>query len=127
MRKEALKLTRLSAIVVLVVGALACQRQERVEVIAEEDFQAQESDGIQWGAPTHVAHGELLDVDPDAGTFTLVTADGQQTQFRYDPWTEVTGSREGVEGLYTQTGTSVEVEYEAHGLTRLAKKVNFRR
>jgi hypothetical protein len=56
-------------------------------------------------------HGELVQVDADAGTLTVKDAEGNETEFRYTDLTEVTGAETGTAGLATLSGSAVTVHY----------------
>lgn len=54
--------------------------------------------------------GELADVNPEAGTFSLVSADGASQTFQFGDSTTILGG-EGAQGLATQEGNQITVYY----------------
>lgn len=71
--------------------------------------------------------GELVQVDPDAMTLTIKSADDTSWTFRYNSDTELSGGQSGVAGLATEAGTLVTVYFEADAAddesVRTAKKI----
>jgi maltose-binding protein MalE len=67
--------------------------------------------------------GTLMSVDPDAMTFVVQDASGNQITFHYDDQTQVAGSDETVEGLASQSGTQVTVTYHEEDSARMATKI----
>ena len=67
--------------------------------------------------------GTLTSVDPDAMTFVVHDASGNQITFHYDDQTQVAGSDETVEGLASQSGTPVTVTYHEEDSARMATKI----
>ena len=70
-----------------------------------------------------VASGQLLSVDTTNLTFTIKNTKGEEMLFRYDASTQVEGSSEGVQGLSSQTGTRVTVQYEEKSGQRMATRI----
>lgn len=101
----------LAALLVVVVGSLT--------VLGAQEG-AQESMSVE---------GELLSVDTDAMTFTILASDASEHVFAYTAETEVTGAQEGAAGLSTVTGSQVVIAYQAsteEGGTALATKIDVR-
>ena len=90
-------------------------------VCAQSD--APERSNQSAGDRAMVATGELQTVDTTNQTFTIKDAKGEQVQFRYDSSTQVEGSSEGVQGLSSQTGTRVSVQYEEKSGQKMATRI----
>ncbi len=67
--------------------------------------------------------GTLMSVDPDAQTFIVQDAGGNQVTFHYDDQTEVAGAEQSIEGLASQSGTQVTVTFEQQESARMATKI----
>jgi hypothetical protein len=100
-------LMAISLVFALTVPALATQE----EAPAAE---AQESMTIS---------GELLRVDPDAQTFTVADAEGNEVQFTYNDWTQVSGGEGTIAGLDAETGAQVTVHYTDDGSVKHATRI----
>ena len=70
-----------------------------------------------------VARGELLKVDAASQTFTIRQANDEEMQFKYDSNTKVEGSQNGVQGLSSETGTSVTVHYREQSGQKIATRI----
>lgn len=90
-------------------------------VCAQSDVPARSDQSA--GDKAMVATGELQSVDTTNQTFTIKDAKGEQVQFRYDASTQVEGSSEGVQGLSSQTGTRVSVQYEEKSGQKMATRI----
>ena len=63
--------------------------------------------------------GELVQVDPDAMTFSIQDADGAEHEFTYTADTEVVGAESGVAGLASWTGQQVLVQHDGPTAIRI--------
>lgn len=70
-----------------------------------------------------VARGELLKVDTTNQTFTIKTAGDMEMEFHYTSETKVEGSKTGVQGLSSETGTRVAVYYREDSGQRMATRI----
>jgi|RhiMetdeSRZDD1v2_1073273.scaffolds.fasta_scaffold04880_11 hypothetical protein len=75
-------------------------------------------------AITKVAEGELTKVDPITKTLSIKTSQGQEMGFRYNDQTQIGDAEGRVEGLATQSGTTVRVHFDL--LTRMATKIEIK-
>jgi hypothetical protein len=57
------------------------------------------------------ARGELIEVDAEARTLTIMTASDTKLMFAYNDATQVSGAREGVAGLATMKNAQVAVHF----------------
>jgi hypothetical protein len=55
--------------------------------------------------------GELVQVDSNAKTLTVMTAEGTKVQFLYTDKTEVSGAKEGIAGLASMKNAQVVVTF----------------
>lgn len=67
--------------------------------------------------------GTLMSVDPDAQTFVVQDAGGNQVTFHYNDQTQVAGSDQSIEGLASQSGTQVTVTFQNQESNRMATKI----
>jgi hypothetical protein len=113
-----------AALAVALVGA-PVQAQDQGEVRpAPAQAQSQPSqDQDQARAETKTAQGELARVDAEKHMFWIKDADDKEMQFSYNDDTEVTGEAKNVEGLSTEAGSRVSVEYRTEGTTAVATKI----
>jgi len=75
---------------------------------------AQESQSFQ---------GELVNVDIQARTIDVMTADGKGVQFQFTDETKVTGTQDSVAGLATAKNARVTVRFTQKGETRTATEI----
>jgi len=68
-----------------------------------------------------IFEGELMKVDATARTLSVKSSEGQETEFRYNDQTLISGAEGGVEGLATKSGTPVSVHFDS--ATRTATKI----
>lgn len=68
-----------------------------------------------------IFEGELMKVDATARTLSVKNFEGQETEFRYNDQTLISGADGGVEGLATKSGTPVTVHFDS--ATRTAAKI----
>ncbi len=78
-------------------------------------------------AEAKTAQGELVKVDADNHMFTIKQENGEEMQFQYDATTEVQGSQTSVQGLATQTGTRVTVQYTESADKKLARRIEIQK
>lgn len=71
--------------------------------------------------------GTLMSVDPDAQTFVVQDASGNQTTFHYNDQTEVAGSDQTIEGLASESGTQVTVHFQEQESGRMATKIEIQK
>ena len=64
--------------------------------------------------------GELVKVDAANQTLTVKQENGEEVQFQYDSNTKVEGSQNGVQGLSSETGARVTVQYAEGSGKRMA-------
>jgi hypothetical protein len=69
--------------------------------------------------------GELIDVDAERKTLSVMTASGSKVQFIYNDATQVSGARDGVAGLATMKNVQVAVHFseDAAKKTRTATRI----
>ena len=79
--------------------------------------------GDEQASSEMVARGELVKVDATSQTFTIKQAGDEQVQFQYTASTKVEGSQNGVQGLSSETGTSVTVHYREQSGHKIATKI----
>jgi hypothetical protein len=70
-----------------------------------------------------MARGELVKVDTDSQTFTIKQDNGEQAQFQYTADTKVEGSQTSMQGLATDTGSTVSVWYTESGASKIATRI----
>jgi hypothetical protein len=105
----------------LVSGPVMAQAQDPgADRSAQAQAQSQQS---QDQAETKTAQGELLRVDAEKHMFWIKGADDKEMEFGYTDDTEVTGEAENVEGLSTEAGSRVSVEYRTEGENAVATKI----
>ena len=75
---------------------------------------------------TEQLSGKLLSVNAQDMTFVVQEANGNKVTFQYNDQTKVTGSDKTIEGLSSQSGTEVTVEYQMHESNRLAKRIEIK-
>lgn len=102
----------------------ACQSQE-VDPMAQLQEEAEEAESLlnPETQQLQMAEGELRSVDPETGALTILTPRGEELDFKYDEWTEISGSQETVEGLSTHGGAQIQVHYVEDGADRLALRI----
>ena len=71
--------------------------------------------------------GQLVSVDAKAKMFTIRTAAGADIVFSYTDDTKVLGGDEGVNGLATQSGTDVIVNYTKKGQENVAAQIELQK
>jgi hypothetical protein len=67
-----------------------------------------------------------LSVDAAAKTITVAVAGGKEVMFNYTDATVVSGAKEGVAGLATQTKSQVTVHFTEKGQKRTATRIEVR-
>lgn len=67
--------------------------------------------------------GELVNVDTQAKTIDVMTADGKGVQFQYTDETKVSGAQGGVAGLATAKNARVTVSFTSKGAMRIATQI----
>jgi hypothetical protein len=115
-----------AALAVALVGApvqAQDQGQARPAAPAQAQSQPSQSQQAQAKAETKTALGELARVDAEKHMFWIKGADDKEMQFTYNDDTEVTGEAKNVEGLSTEAGSRVTVEYRTEGATSVATKI----
>ena len=70
--------------------------------------------------------GELTKVDAATKTLSVKTAKGEM-EFKYNEQTQIIGAEGGVEGLATQSGAPVKVDFDAASKTALRIEVGKRK
>lgn len=78
-------------------------------------------------AKTLTAKGEIVSVDDATKTLTIKDETGADMKFTYDDKTDVSGAKEGIAGLATQTGSKVTVKYSGEGAIKTATKIEVQR
>ena len=73
------------------------------------------------------AQGELVKVDLENKTLTIKTEKGDEMSFQYDSNTSVEGKEKGVEGLSSESGTSLVVRYKDKDGKKLAIKIEIKK
>jgi hypothetical protein len=90
-----------------------------VAVSAQDQPQSQS----QQAMDNKTATGNLVSVDTSTKMLTIKQPSGEQLQFEYDANTKVEGSQNSVQGLASETGTSVTVYYTESGGKNLASRI----
>jgi hypothetical protein len=93
--------------------------------LSAQEAQVEQEQQVEQAQPAEAQSesGSLAWVKPDEKSFAITTADGRELQFMYDDQTRVSGASEGVEGLATEEGTAVRVEFEARDQVAVATAI----
>lgn len=84
---------------------------------------AQDQPQSQQSMDNKTATGNLVSVDSSSKMVTIKQASGEQMQFEYDANTKVEGSQNSVQGLASETGTSVTIYYTESAGKNLASRI----
>jgi hypothetical protein len=74
-------------------------------------------------AKIQTASGELTKVDAEKKTLSVKVSDGTEWVFNYTAQTEISGDKQGEQGLATAAGSRVVVEYTTADGKKTATKV----
>ncbi len=81
----------------------------------------------QMSTDTKTVQGQLVKVDADNQVFTIKQENGEEVQFHYDTNTEVQGSQTTVQGLASETGTRVSVQYTESDNKKHAQRIEIQK
>jgi hypothetical protein len=106
-----------AAFALLVSSAQAGQDESRQAPPQQEQQEPQQQQDVQ------TTRGTLQDVDIDAKTVAVRTADGADVTIMYTDQTSVTGASGGVAGLGEMSGREVVVQSMMKGADRVASSI----